>query len=33
MEEQLKQVYVPTVATAGGEKTKLGVFSSEQEAW
>ena len=33
MEEPLKQVYVPTVATPGGEKTQLGVFSSEQDAW
>jgi|TARA_B100001741_G_C16460343_1_gene554828 hypothetical protein len=33
MEESLKQVYVPTVATPGGEKTQLGVFSSEQDAW
>ena len=33
MEEALKQVYVPTVATPGGEKTQLGVFSSEQDAW
>ena len=33
MEEPLKQVYVPTVSTPGGEKTQLGVFSSEQDAW
>ena len=33
MEEPLKQVYVPTVATPGGGKTQLGVFSKEQDAW
>ena len=33
MEEALKQVFVPIVATPGGEKTQLGVFSTEQDAW
>mgnify|MGYP003324038546 CR=1 FL=1 len=33
MEEALKQVFVPVVATPGGEKTQLGVFSTEQDAW
>ena len=33
MEEALKQVFVPFVATPGGEKTQLGVFSTEQDAW
>ena len=33
MEEPLKQVFVPVVATPGGEKTQLGVFSTEQDAW
>ena len=33
MEEPRQQVYVPTVATPGGEKTQLGVFSTEQDAW
>ena len=33
MDEPLKQVYVPVVATPGGEKTQLGVLSSEQDAW
>ena len=33
MEEALKQVFVPIVATPGGEKPHLGVFSTEQDAW
>ena len=33
MEEGLKQVFVPVVATPGGDETQLGVFSKEEAAW
>lgn len=33
MDEPLTQVYVPSVATAGGERTELGVFRQEEDAW
>ena len=33
MAEELKQVYVPTVANAGEVETHLGCFSKEEDAW
>ena len=33
MGDELKQVFVPSVSTAGGEKTQLGCFAKEEDAW